>query len=112
MSTIDIYQGDSRTLSLYFCDDNGVPTNMSGNLVNFVAKRSYTECNANALINKIVTGDASSVSGIMYIPLTTGDTSICVGSYLAGFRVIDLSTGVSTFDTDGLNILPSPMGTS
>lgn len=85
---------------------------MSGSLVYYTAKRSYTESNANAIINNVITGDAGAISGQMTMFLSTGDTSHCPGDYFAGWTVVDLSTGVSTFDSDGLRILPSPMGSS
>lgn len=114
MATLQIYQGNSRTIGLAFTADDGVtPVNISGCLIYYTAKRSYTESNADAVINKVVTGDGTiGLTGQAYMTLTTGDTSICVGQYLAGWTFVDLSTAVSTFDSDGLDILPSPRGTS
>ena len=111
MAYLEVYQGNSRTIDLSFTDDNGIPINVSGAILYYTVKRNYSESNANAIINKVVTGNnAAAVTGFMTMTLTTGDTSQCVGDFLAGFTFIDTSTGVSTFDTDGLRILASPMG--
>lgn len=112
MAYLEVYQGNSRIIDLSFTEDNGTPINVSGAVVYYTVKRTYSESNTNAIINKVITGNnAAAVTGFMTMTLTPTDTSQCVGDFLAGFTFIDTSSGVSTFDTDGLRILASPMGT-
>lgn len=108
MAYLEIYQADTRTLPLHFTDDNDVPINVSGFLVRGVAKQFYTDSNADAIINKVVTGAApEAITGLVYFPITTGDSNHCPSDYLLDFIVTDLSSGRSTYATDGLRILPS-----
>lgn len=106
MALIEVYQGDSKLLYLQFADDGGTPMNVSGFLVRGVAKRNYTD--TGTVVNTIVTGVVpAAVTGLVLFPLTSGDTNQCPGDYLFSFQVTDLSSGRSTWPTDGLSILPS-----
>lgn len=112
-SILSLYQSSTQCENLVLTDDNGIPVNASGSLIYFTAKRNYSDPISAAVINKVVTGDASAVTGLFTICFTTGDTSICVGAYeVAGFTLIDPSGNVSPFPLDSFNILPSPMGYS
>jgi len=105
MALISVYAGDSITLSLQFADAGGTPLNVSGYAILGVAKQSYSDP---SIFNKTVTGlDANAVTGLVYFPLTSGDTTQCPGQYLFDFRVYDLNSGSSTYPTDGLSILPT-----
>ncbi len=105
---IQIYRGDSLTLSLQFADDGGVPLNVSGYLVRGVAKSTYTQALSDAIINKVVTGVApQAITGLIYFPITTGESTQCAGDYLLDFQLQDMSSGRSTYPTDGLRILPT-----
>jgi hypothetical protein len=109
MATIDVFQGCTRTLALSFTNEgDGSPLNVSGFLVQFVAKQSYSQALAQAIVNTTVTGVApEAITGLIYLPITTGDTSHCVGDYFANFKVTDLMSGVSPFSVDGYRILPT-----
>lgn len=105
---ISVYQGDTTTLALQFATNDGTPINVSGFAIWGVAKQKYTQSNTDAIICKAVTGiDANAVTGLVYFPLTTGDTAHCPADYLFDFRVYDLNSGSSTYPTDGLRILPT-----
>lgn len=106
MSLISAYQRDSKTLVLQFTQDDLVsPLNVSGFLVRGVARLNYV---ADPIIDTTVTGVAPyAVTGTVFFPLTTGDTNQCAGDYLFDFRLTDLSSGSSTYPTDGLRILPT-----
>ncbi len=108
MALIEIYRADTKTLALQFADSAGISLNVSGYLVRGVAKQFYTDDNSVAIINTIVTGLApDAITGLVYFPLTTGDTNHCPGDYLFDFFVQDLSSGRSTYATDGLRIVPT-----
>lgn len=109
-SLLEIYQSSTKTVSLFFADDGGTGVNVSGSLLYYTAKRNYSDSTSDAVLNKVITGNASSVSGMMSMTFTTGETSLCVNDYYAGWTLLDPSGNVSPFDTDGLRILPSPMG--
>lgn len=112
-SLLQLYQSSTRCIGLSFTDDDGFGVNMSGSVVAFTAKRSYSDPLTGAVISKLITGDATSVSGSMTMCFTTGDTSICSDIYNpAGFTVFDTSGNISPIPIDGLEILPSPMGYS
>lgn len=82
---------------------------MSGFLVRGVAKRSYTD--TGYALNVLTTGVApAAVTGLVLFPLATGDTNICPGNYIFDFLTTDLSSGRSTWPTEGLSILPSIYG--
>lgn len=105
MALIQVYQSDSKTLYLQFADDGGTPLNVSGFLVRGVARANYV---SSGIIDKTVTGAApAALTGLVLFPLTTGDTNQCPNDYLLFFRVSDLSSGSSTYPTDGLRILPT-----
>lgn len=106
MALIETYQGDSKTLILQFCQEDLItPMNVSGYLVRGVARLSYT---SDTIIDTTVTGVSPyAITGTIFFPLTVSDTSHCPSDYLFDFRVYDLSSGSSTFPTDGLRILPT-----
>jgi hypothetical protein len=108
MALLEVYRCDTKTLMLNFASSDGTPMNVSGFEVRGVAKNSYTQSNAEAIFNKAVTGiDAAAVTGLVYFPLTTGDTNQCPGDYLLDFCITDLSSGRSTYATEGLRIVPT-----
>lgn len=108
MALLEIFAGDSKLIMLQFADSNGIPMNVSGFEVRGVSKRSYVDTNAEAIINKAITGiDANAVTGLVYFPITTGDSTQCPGNYLLDFFLTDLSSGRSTYPTDGLSIFPT-----
>lgn len=108
MALIEVYQGDSQQINLSFTSDSGTPLNLSGYTIDYTVKRFYAD--ATPTIFKSITSFTSAISGLAQLNLTTGDTSICVGNYAAAITLIDPQTGVTTYNTDGLSILPSPFG--
>lgn len=107
MSLLEIYRGDSKRINLAFTNDDGSPLNLSGYAVYYTAKKSYAETGA-PIVDILVTGHDVPVSGLTHITLTSTDTNRCPGEYVAGFTLVDPNSGVSTFNTDGLSIFPSP----
>jgi hypothetical protein len=108
---LEVYQSNTFTAPIIFTGENG-PWNVSGAVAYYVAKRSYSDSIDDAIINKPITGaNAEATSGILILNLTTGDTSHCVGDYIAGVTLFS-GTNVITYTDDGLRIRPSPMGIS
>lgn len=106
MATLDIYQGDSRTVMLTFVNDDGSYLNISGMTVYYVAAQSFST-ESTPVIFKTITGHDVPQSGMTHMDLTTGDTNICPQIYIAEFRLYSPPSGLSTFGTDGLNIIPA-----
>lgn len=105
---IVVYRGDTRIIELAFTNDDGSVLNISGSLIYFTAKRDYEDRDEGSIIQKIISGHAAPESGIAYMQLTSTDTNQCPRDYVAGFQLVDTSGNISTFNTDGLRILPSP----
>lgn len=108
MALIEIYAGYPKTVPLQFSTyPEGSPINVSGVEIRGVAKRNYSDSNSQAIINKVVTGiDGNAVTGLVYFPFTSGDTTQCAGNYLLDFFAT-LSGTPSPFHTDGLSIIPT-----
>lgn len=105
MAALEIYRGDTRVVNLTFTNDDGSVPNISGFLISYIAAQNYE---LSPVISKIVTGDGIiGPSGMANMTFTTGDTTQCPGQYLAVFKLQDLTGALSTFNTDGLNILPN-----
>ena len=104
MAALEIYCGDTRRVNLTFTNDDGTPLNLSGYSVLYYAAQNY---DIPPIITKVITGHDVPVSGMTHMDLTTGDTTQCPGNYLAQFKLEDPSSGISTFNTDGLTLLPS-----
>jgi hypothetical protein len=103
---IEIYKGDSKTINLDFTNDDGSVYNLSGATIFFLAKRNYSDEDTAAIINITITGHDIPESGKSHIFITTGDTNQCAGNYVAKFRLQDIANNVTTFNTEGLAILP------
>lgn len=106
MALLEIYRGESKRIDLTITDDNGNPINLSGYYLYYTVKRTYSD--TENIINSVVTGHDSFVSGMTHVDLSSAETNICPGDYVAGFSLISSGSGVSIFNTDGLRILPSP----
>lgn len=104
---LEVYQGNTKQLNLAFTNDDGTPLNLSGYTLYYTVKQSYTD--TNALISIVQTGHDIPASGTTHILLTAQDTNQCPGDYLAGFTLVSSGSGISTFDTDGLRIIPAPL---
>lgn len=102
---LEIYRGDSKDINLTFTNTDGTPFVLSGYSLAFTAKSSYSA--TGSAITVCQTGYVSAVSGMMSIHLTTGQTNINPGDYYAQFALFDSISGKSTYNTDGLRILPS-----
>lgn len=105
---VTVYKGDSKRIDLTFQNDDGSVLNLSGCTVYFTAKRSYTEPDSEAIIAISNSVHDIPESGKTHITLSGSNTNVCPGDYFAGFQLQDASSGVSTYDTDGLKILASP----
>lgn len=105
MSLIQTFYGDTKLLILSFANEDTTPLNVSGWGVFLAASQTYQ---GPPLIYAGTTGlDAAAVTGLVYLPLGTGNTSNCPGQYQADIRTIDLTGNVSTYQTEGLLILPT-----
>jgi len=100
-----VSQGESKLVELAFTNDDLSVINLSGSTILFNAKRSYTD--TESLISKTITGHYLPESGLSRMTLTTGDTNLCPGEYLAAFKLIDISGLVSVFNASGLMVFPS-----
>ena len=105
---IYVNRGDTKRVELSFTNDDGSVLNLSGATVYFTAKRTWEDADGAALIEKTITGHAAPESGITYMDLTTSDTNLCPGDYVAGFQLQDYNNNISTLNIDGISILPSP----
>lgn len=105
MSMLEIYKGDNKRVDLTFVTDSGTPFNLSGYSLYYSAQQNYTD--TGALFTIVQTNHDLPVSGFTHIDISTGDSNQCPGDYLANFRLIDASGRRSTFETEGLKILPS-----
>lgn len=105
MSLISVYQGDAKTLILSFTYEDGTPLNVSGWGVFLAAGQSYV---GPPLIYIGTTGVAPmAITGLVYLPLTSGNTNRCAGDYNCDIRTFDLTGNPSTYRTEGLRILPT-----
>jgi hypothetical protein len=100
-----VSQGESKLVELFFTNNDSSVINLSGSSIFFGAKRSYTD--TSYLISKTITGHYAPESGLSRMYLTTGDTNLCPGDYLAAFKLTDISGLVSVFDASGLMVFPS-----
>lgn len=104
MAMIDVEQGFPKTLILSFTYEDGTPLNVSGWGVFLAASQTYGQP---PLIYVGTTGAAPAVTGLVYLPFTSGDTNHCVGDYSADLKTVDLNGVESPYHTDGLRILPT-----
>lgn len=104
MATIDVYQGYPRTLILSFSYEDGTPLNVSGWGIFLAASQTYGQP---PLIYVGTTGAAPAVTGLVYLPLTSGNANHCVGDYNCDLLAVDLNGIGTPYHTDGLRILPT-----
>ena len=104
-SPLQIPQGDSKTVNLVFTNDDGTPMNLSGYALYYVVKQNYTD--PAPLFTITQTNHDVPVSGMTHVSLSGTQTRQCVGDYLAAFVLVSSGSGISTFETDGLSIVPS-----
>jgi len=109
MSMIEVYQGNTILINLAFTGENGDPLNLSGYSVYYIAKQNYSQTTGQAPINVVTTGHDNAAAGITHVNLTTGETSQCVGDYIADITLVlsGVSPAITTYHTDGLRILPN-----
>jgi hypothetical protein len=105
MALLEVYQGDTKRINLVFTNDDGTRLNLSGYKLYYTAKQNYTD--TAPLFSILQTGHDVPVSGVTHIDLSGTQTNHCPGDYLAGFTLISSGSGISTFETDGLRIIPS-----
>lgn len=100
-----VARGESKIVELSFSNSDGSVFNLSGSRILFQSKANFND--SAYLIQKEITGHYAPESGLSRLYLTTGDTNLCPGDYLAGFKVFDISGSMSYFDASGLAILPA-----
>lgn len=105
MSLIQIFFGDTKTLALSFSNEDGTSLNVSGWGIFLAASQTYQ--GAPPIYVGTTGTNAAAVTGLVNLPLGTGDSSHCPGQYQADIRAIDLTGNVSTYQTEGLLILPT-----
>lgn len=104
---IEIYRGDSKRIELAFQNDDGTVLNISGATVYFTVKRNYSDADDDAVMDIQNSSHDVAISGLTHITITTGDSAQCPGDYVAGFQLKDISNNITTFNVEGLSILPS-----
>lgn len=111
MGAINIYQGNTRSISVSLTNEDGTPYNASGCVLYYTARQDYVS--QSYLFNIATTGLGpnlpAALTGLFVINVTSGDTTQCAGLYPAGFTLVDVNSGISTFGTEGLNILAAPL---
>ena len=110
MALIEVYQGSTKNVPLFFTTDAGDPMNISGYTGLFIAKRYYIDSTGDAIINKPISVLGNGTTGYANLYLSTGDTTNCSQIYIAGITMYGISGDVNVYETDGLAILPSPLG--
>lgn len=110
MAAIDCYQGNTKSISVTLTNTDGTRFNASGCALYYTARPNYVD---DPFFTVVTTGLGANLTdaltGLMTLNLTSGNTNLCPGSYPAGFTFVDTQTGISTFGTDGLNILAAPL---
>lgn len=110
MSAISVYQGNTRTISISLSNPDGTRYNASGCALYYTARPDYVQPPFWTIATTGVGPNlADALTGLMVLSLSTGNTNLCPGLYTAGFTFVDANSGISTFGTDGLNILPAPL---
>ena len=100
-----VARGESKIVELSFTNSDGSVFNLSGTRILFQSKANFTD--TSFLIEKEITGHYAPESGISRMYLTTGDTNLCPGDYIAGFKIFDVSGSMSYFDASGLFVFPA-----
>jgi len=104
---LQLVKKDTKTYS-FTIKRNDVAVDISGWTVYFTVKQSYEDLDENAIITKNYTfpSDATSVSGIGYLALTSDDLDVDIGNYVYDMKFVD--TGYrETFLYGKINIIPS-----
>jgi len=101
-----IKRGDSKTYTLYFKDENGVPINITGYTVFMTVKEKITDTDAEAKISKTITVHTAPTDGKTKISLSSADTNL-IGNYFFDFQLKNtlgeiktLLEGITTFEQD------------
>lgn len=105
MALLEVYRGDTKRVNLIFTNDDTTRLNLSGYKLYYTVKQNYTD--ATPLFTILQTGHDVPVSGETHIDLSSAQTNQCVGDYLAAFTLVSSGSGISTFETEGLRIVPS-----
>jgi len=100
-----VARGESKIVELAFTNSDGSVFNLSGTTIIFQSKANFND--PAYLIEKTITGHYIPESGLSRMYLTTGDTNLCPGDYLAAFKIYDISGSMSYFDASGLNVSPT-----
>jgi len=85
---LEIEKGNTEDLKLLF-KSNGIGIDITDYTVYFTAKRSLSDIDASAVINKSITSHSSATTGETLIELSSSDTDITVGSYYYSIDVKD-----------------------
>ena len=106
---IQVYQGNTLRINLTFSGDDGQPFDLTSYGLYYIAKQDYTQSTGDAPINIYTTGHDLPASGMTHIDLSADNTSVCPGILLAGITLVSIGStqNVTTYETDGLEILPS-----
>jgi hypothetical protein len=103
----EVFKGDSQRIDLQFENDDKSVLNLSGCTIYFTAKRSFLEPDTEAIISISNSVHDNAVSGLSHINLSPTNTNQCPGVYACSFQLKDASSGITTFNTEQLSILPS-----
>ena len=107
MDYISVYQGSTKTVNVNLTNSDGTPYNASGALLYFTVAQDYSA--TTPFFSLVTTGLGSNLSnavtGLMSFNLTTGETSLCAGSYPGSFLLVDAQSGQSPIPV-GYTVLP------
>jgi hypothetical protein len=104
---LQIVQKDTKTYTINV-KRNGVGVSIVGWSIYFTVKTSFEVSDASALISVTVVfpNNAESLVGVGYLPLTSTNTNIAIGTYVYDMKFVD--TGYrETFLRGKINIVPS-----
>jgi hypothetical protein len=104
---LEIIKRDTKNYTLRLTR-NGVAVDISGWYVYLTAKSDYNDLDASAVLSKnvLMPSNPESVAGIGYLPLTSAETNLTVGTYYYDIKFVDTNYR-ETFISGKLIILPS-----
>jgi hypothetical protein len=103
----EVFKGDSKRIDLRFENDDNSVLDLTDCTIYFTAKRSFLEPDDQAVIAISNSVHDNAISGLSHINLSSSNTNQCPGVYACSFQLKDAFSGVTTFNTEGLTILPS-----
>jgi hypothetical protein len=106
-TNLEIVARDTKNYTVRLTQ-NGVAVDISGWSIYFTVKTNFNDLDASAVLSKniLIPSNAESQAGIAYLPLTSAETNLAIGTYYYDIKLIDTGYRV-TFSSGKLNIMPS-----